>query len=738
MARQTTVKTYNSFVKGIITEAEALTFPENASIDELNCVPSVKGNRRRRLGMDYESDYALSNNSFDITELDSTVVTTGLWESVGGDGTLNFVVIQINGTLYFHDLADTSLSAGEKLFTVNLSTFLAPTLSNVGTDPVAVTSGKGVLFVSSAKIDPFYVKYDSTSDSITTTKINIKIRDFVGVDDTLEVTDNPLTLSTTHEYNLKNQSWVNPVGITTSLITQYFTTTAKYPSNTQVWWVGRDVSENLDPLVLSKQDFGNTPAPRGHFILEAFYKDRATVSGVSGLGVESVLNRPQAIAFFSGRAFYAGIKGTTSGTNIYFSQIIFDSLANVGHCYQVADPTSENDSLLADDDGGVISIPEIGNIKKLFVLDRFLIVFADNGVWAITGTDTGFKASSYEILFVSKVNCISANSVVGVEGIPIWWSNQGIFTVEVNNVSKNLIAKSLSENTIQTLYDEDITALAKANVSGGYDRASKRIIWLFKEDDTGTNLRRYDKALLLDTRLGAFYLWKFSSLTSNSPYIGSLFNTSLLNTITETATVVDGSDILVDGTDVLTDTSLVVGSSNVLLSFLTIAPNTTTSKYTFSELNNRSFVDWYTKDSIGANFDSYIITGNELSGDIMRGKQTVYLNCYFKRTETEWSLTEAGDYKLLNPSSCLVQARWEWSDSSASNKWSTAQQIYRLKQAVTPDSNSLMYDNGFPVLVSKNKIRGHGKSLSLKFYSEAGKDFDLLGWASMLTGETRP
>ena len=738
MARQTQVKNYNNFVKGLITEAEALTFPENASLDELNCVPSVKGSRRRRLGIDYETGYALSNITFALTELDTTVVTTHTWEAVGGNGSLNFLVIQINNDLYFHDLGEDSISDGEKSFTVNLTSFLAPGLSAVGTEPIQVTSGKGVLFVASSKINPFYIEYNSGTDNITTTAITVQIRDFTGVDDSLAISNNPSSLSNLHEYNLKNQGWVNPPGISTSVITQYKTSTSFYPSNVQVWWIGRDVSENFDPTILSKQDFGNTPAPKGHYILEALYQDRSAVSGVASITVQSSTNRPQTIAFFSGRVFYAGIQGSTSGTNIYFSQVIFDSLDNVGYCYQVADPTSENDSILADSDGGIVSIPEIGNIKKLFTLDRFLVVLADNGIWAITGSDSGFKATSYEVLTVSKVNCLAGENVVSVEGIPVWWSSQGIFTIEINNVTKNLSAKSLTQDTIQSFYDDDITALGKLNAMGRYDRATKSIVWLYKEDDVGTNLRKFDRALVLDVRLNAFYPWKFEDLTNNSPFIASVFNTTSLNIISTEESVVDGLNVVMDGANVVTDTVITTGASNTFLSFLTIVPNTTTSKYTFSELNNRNFMDWQTKDSVGITFDSYVITGYELAGDLMRDKQIVYLNSYFKKTETAWQLSDNGDYELVNPSSCFLQARWDWSDSDASNKWSDPQQVYRFKLPIYPDQDDLTFDNGFVVTMSKSKVRGYGKSLSLKFYSETGKDFDLLGWSIMLTGETRP
>lgn len=63
MARQTAKAEVNSFVKGLITEASALTFPENASLDEDNFVLKRDGSRQRRLGMDLEEDYKTVSTS---------------------------------------------------------------------------------------------------------------------------------------------------------------------------------------------------------------------------------------------------------------------------------------------------------------------------------------------------------------------------------------------------------------------------------------------------------------------------------------------------------------------------------------------------------------------------------------------------------------------------------------------------------------------------------------------------
>ena len=59
MARQVANKIYRNFTKGFITEASELTYPENSTIAEDNCIIYQKGNRSRRLGFDIEPSGAL-------------------------------------------------------------------------------------------------------------------------------------------------------------------------------------------------------------------------------------------------------------------------------------------------------------------------------------------------------------------------------------------------------------------------------------------------------------------------------------------------------------------------------------------------------------------------------------------------------------------------------------------------------------------------------------------------------
>lgn len=83
--------------------------------------------------------------------------------------------------------------------------------------------------------------------------------------------------------------------------------------------------------------------------------------------------------------------------------------------------------------------------------------------------------------------------------------------------------------------------------------------------------------------------------------------------------------------------------------------------------------------------------------------------------------------------SCLVTARWEWTDDVKSGRHSNQQQAYKRQRVFIPDDVLDPFNDGFPVAPTKLKLRGKGKSLQLRFESETGKDFTLYGWAIPFT-----
>lgn len=212
MPRPKTNKLYRTFSKGLITEAGFLTYPENASTDELNTVIKTKGSRSRRFGIDWEPS-SIADNAIDssIDQLDVCAVYP--WRNVGNNSSRNFLCVQAKGIIYFYDLDGTPITGTVLPFTIDLTTYAAPAATDpqVEGQPVHMAAGKGFLFICSQYIEPIIVEYDSAGGgTLTVIPVIIQMRDFDGVDDSISNEVQPATLSNPHYYNLRNQGWVQP------------------------------------------------------------------------------------------------------------------------------------------------------------------------------------------------------------------------------------------------------------------------------------------------------------------------------------------------------------------------------------------------------------------------------------------------------------------------------------------------------------------------------------------------
>lgn len=350
----------------------------------------------------------------------------------------------------------------------------------------------------------------------------------------------------------ENTSLANP-------ITYYKQRTGYYPNNTQVWWsmkrppeVGTDrppktYLEVFDPGLRYQVSSGNSPAAKGHFVIDAFQQDRSSVSGVNGIPVKSAQgNRPSAVAFYAGRVFYSGVFTSGFNTKIYFTQII-ERADQVGECYQSQDPTSEDLRDLLPSDGGVIVIPEIVQIHNMVTYGYDLYVFASNGVWRIGGSDgLGFRADDYSVSKISGVPTISPVSFVDVEGVPIWWNRSSINTLAPSEGGMQV--QSVTDQTIKRIYD-NIPEQSKFYAKGTYDALTKKVQFLYRstpaEDES--EIFNYDRILTLDTRTGAWSPWT----ASDHPRIimKGLFTLEGSAVEQELKRVVAGDDDVIAGTD---------------------------------------------------------------------------------------------------------------------------------------------------------------------------------------------
>lgn len=561
----------------------------------------------------------------------------------------------------------------------------------------------------------------------------------------MAVDTRPTTLTSDHNYNLRNQGWPNTFQVAprsngngpyteADPVAYTFAKVGYYPSNADIIFYSKlSVAEDPEqlgaysPWDLKKNVFGNSPAAKGHYILPYFDKNRQIASGITGIydpARDKINDRPVSVEFYSGRVFYLMPSG-----ELLYSQVLTD-IRRAEHCYQEADPTAEDINELIATDGGIVDIAGISRAQKIIAVGSNLALLADNGVWSISGNgNESFSAVSQEIQKISSIGCIGADTAVEVEGTVFYWSQGGVYVLASNEVTGGLIAQNLSENSIQSFYI-DITSAARKNARAFYDEEAKKIFWFFNSEDyyDGVTMRyEYNRALVFDIVLKAFYTYSMS-LDDTYPFIASMVQKSANSFETGTEDVTDSAVQVTDGgVDVTVSVTSPV-TADVKLKLLTFMKQEDGDyRYTFSEFKNDNVLDWVTATD-GIDYDSYIETGEALVGDLISEKESNTIYTFFKRTEQEVVHNDTGGLEFDYPSSCLLQAKWQWADLEGSGQWSEQQQVYRLNRHWIPTGIGA-FNYGYDVVQNISQIRGKGRAISLRFESETGKDFHLLGWA---------
>ena len=782
-----TEKQFNAFIKGLITEATALTFPANASLDEDNCVLNKDGSRQRRLGVDYEDSYSLVSTGYSSDIVKKSATNFYKWDSPGGNTDISVGIVRVYEKLWFMNLLTPNPSSN----LLNAGTSM--TISGLGNNNLSVSFINNLaVCVSSALDSAFVLVYDSSDGRIYQENIPILVRDIWGVSDGLSDSERPSTLSTEHNYNLISQGWnsnIKVAGTTTAVVSNplpnpYTIATGKglftsavqrviwtptitkttplsgtaiettktalgvYPSNSDVWTLGKvsdSTSANYqqyDPNVLSRNSFNNIASSKGSAILDIYNRgsSRRNATGLQTLPLDKEAGRCSTVASYASRVFYSGIKGSITspdtkspnyGGYIFFSQIV-TTKEKLSLCYQAADPTSPDISDIIDTDGGTIQIPEITHVVKLIPTLSSLLVCAENGIWEIFGDAGGFKATSFQTSKVTSNGVLNANTIVEVNGTVFVWGNSGIMAISPDPVTGRYKADSITLTTIQTRYNS-IPSVARLYAKGYYSQKDNVIRWLYNDRtdySSTTGLYHYNRELVLDLTLKAFYPTSVSAVADLTiPYISDYVDMPGTQVAFTNDSIVVDSDpvILLDNSDVgilIPDYT----SQRSIFKFLVMYNDS----FTLGSYKDSNFVDWKTYNNIGFDYLSYLVTGYDIAQDLMRKKEVPHLFVYFDKTETGFN----SSLNYLNPSSCFVQSQWNWTNTATGNKWGKPFQAYKFARNYQPSGSSDTFDDGDAIVVSRNKLRGSGKSLSLKFYSETGKDMRLLGWAYPLTADT--
>lgn len=711
MPRNVGVSVENAFNKGLVTEVTGVNSPENSVVESVNFVYERTGRAVKRRGFTVEPGAV-----WEGIAVDDAVYHEYVWKTLFDNSDRDLVVVQVGTTLHFYEsTGEDVVSASRKPFVVNLLVYKNAAFpdSVVANTPASFATGRGYLFVAHPNCEPFFVSYDSETDTIETKQIDIRIRDFRGVDDGLDVGTRPRTsLTVAHKYNLYNQGWyVNTLinGVTSSgnPLDAWGAARADWPSNGDVWWYYMGVEQSglgreffsTSTIIGNIGLYGNSPAPKGHYIINPFQTNRSQLSRITGVEEETSNGlRPSVIAFYAGRVFYAGVGKSGYASRIYFSQIIQDD-SQLGKCYQANDPTSREVFDLLDTDGGVIEIQDVTTVYGMQVVGQILYVFAGNGIWAISGTDaTPFKATNYSVSKVTSEATINRTSIVDVSGYPIWWNHEGIYTLRTSDAGLSTDVSSLTVGTIQSFYDE-IPQTCKKYAKGSYNQESDLIYWLYSDDEF--NPTNYSNILVLDAVSIAFYPLTLPPQPYKIRGVLPVRSSRVLSV--QDQVVTNANDIVTTNSGDPVYVLDITGQIQVGLVFKFITTDGT--RLTFAEISDGSYFDWGEYD-----YESYFITGYRIRGEILRKSQTNYL------TVVTDSLNNAVGY---------MQGIWDYANHQDSGRYTNPQSIYRHK-----DFRDYQ--------LTRLKVRGSGRSLQFKFYGSAGSPLSIVGWMGYESTNTNP
>ncbi len=758
MPRQKLPVEVNNFGGGLITEANPLNFPPNASTDELNMRLNRDGSRNRRLGFDLENNATVQDSTIKFDQATRLGASHFKWKNAGGNVDKELAVIQLAGHLAIYDLDNTPLTS----VVVYSEDFGSTAYENVFSYAVVdsylvVATGLGDIVI-----------YTYAAGTVTKSTDRLLIRDLFGVEaevsgDDLTLTSNmqtrPTTIPDVHLYNLRNQTWALPrlksnTETKDDPITHFFAQESTYPANsdnllralladsadTDNRTIERFFAENL-----IDSPTGSSYSPRGHFIIDAMNRgsSRLTQEGMlvarnteldfslATLPSDITPGGASVVEEYAGRIWYTGFSGEiTDGDSksprmssfILFSRLVKDK-TDITQCYQEADPTSEIESDLVDTDGGFIRINGAYGINKLVNVANSLFVFAANGVWRVSGEDrAGFTSTSYQVDRISQEGCSSGKGVALVEDAIYFWSNAGIYRVAPNEFGE-WTSVSITQPLIQNFYS-DIPVEQKKYVSGQFDSYEQKIKWVYGDDlfQGGSS-----KELVFDTLLQAFSPNKVMVTSGVDHRIVGVFEGQPYQTTDRTLDVTEnGVQVTENGIDI-TVTSQVRADSTKELLYLVITTTNLSVKYSIGSFTDDTFVDWSSVTSTP--YDSYLVTGFLTAQESRRRKQIPYITVFLKKTEDGFD----GSYNPTGQSSCLVGTRWDWTNGANSNKWSNFFEAYRHKRPYYPTTTADGFDDGNSMVVTRSKIRGRGRSVAIKFASSSGKDMYIYGWSEDLT-----
>lgn len=252
MARAAGSKDYISLATGLITETSPLNAPEGSTSDELNFLLDLNGGiRKRRRG--YEN--TLTDFTKSVTDSESArIVKTVYWKEA--EVIAVFLEFSVSGGTYetwvrFHESDSSKALISEyKLYDdATTSLFVSEVRGSL------VITGNGVL----SGVDPLLIVKEGNTAEIY--QISLFVRDFELVDDGLQISGRPATLSDEHKYNLFNAGWyaqrkLESTGKLGDPLEEFSSESGT--RNISITFVADDTLEGIDDLSLASLEAGDS------------------------------------------------------------------------------------------------------------------------------------------------------------------------------------------------------------------------------------------------------------------------------------------------------------------------------------------------------------------------------------------------------------------------------------------------------------------------------------------------
>lgn len=94
--------------------------------------------------------------------------------------------------------------------------------------------------------------------------------------------------------------------------------------------------------------------------------------------------------------------------------------------------------------------------------------------------------------------------------------------------------------------------------------------------------------------------------------------------------------------------------------------------------------------------------------------------------------TVTNEYRLSPRSGAYAQYRWDWAEYDSGTDWSPRTSVYKLPRHIIADPSVELFEPS-KVIVTRERIKGRGRHLTIRFSADTDKAFHLLGFELAIT-----